>query len=504
MDVPQYDWIAHHAAFAPGSLAQEDLHSGRRFTYAQMHERVDRLAGHLRRANGVGEGDRVATLCHNSTDNYEILFACQRAGAIQLPLNWRLAVPELEFIVKDSEPRVLVYSEEFATQAEELRKRCGIPHLILKGDGGDSPYEQAIAGGEAGLAPVPRSLTDVWVLMYTSGTTGRPKGAQITYGAQLFNCINATMKTQLTSASKTLVFLPQFHIGGLCLYAMPCFHIGATTLVMRNFDAQACLDLLSDPASGVSHNFGVPTNFLFMSQLPGFAKARFDHVTSIGIGGAPAALALLEVYAEKGLLFQQGWGMTETCTIGTLLSKDRALDKIGSAGQQVLHASLRIVDDAGRDLPAGQVGELLMKGPTVTPGYWRRPEANASTLVDGWLKTGDAAYVDEEGFYFIVDRWKDMFISGGENVYPAEVEDVIYRLSGVSECAVIGVPDEKWGEVGRAFVVLRDGANLTDAAILEHCQENLARFKVPKSVRLMDELPHNATGKVTKHELPRD
>jgi len=504
MDVSQYDWIAHHASYAPGSLAQDDLHSGRRFTYRQMHERVDRLAAHLRQVAGIGIGDRVATLCHNSTDNYEILFACQRAGAIQLPLNWRLAVPELEFIAKDAEPRVLVYSEEFAAQAEELRKRCGIPHLILKRDGEDSPYEQAIAGSKGGMAPVPRSLSDVWILMYTSGTTGRPKGAQITYGAQLFNCINATMKTELTSRSKTLVFLPQFHIGGLCLYAMPCFHIGATTVVMRHFDAEACLKLLSDPASGVSHNFGVPTNFLFMSQLPSFATARFDHVSSIGIGGAPAALALLQAYAEKGLLFQQGWGMTETCTIGTLLSKDRALDKIGSAGQQVLHAALRIVDDQGRDVATGEVGELLMKGPTVTPGYWRRPEANASTIVDGWLKTGDAAYVDEEGFYYIVDRWKDMFISGGENVYPAEVEDVIYRLSGVSECAVIGVPDERWGEVGRAFVVLRNGANLTDTAILEHCQENLARFKVPKSVRLMDELPHNATGKVTKHELPRD
>ncbi len=504
MDVTQYDWIAHHATYAPDSLAQQDLHSGRRFTYRQMHGRVDRLAAYLQQMSGIAAGDRVATLCHNSTDNYEILFACQRAGAVQLPLNWRLAVPELEFIVKDAEPRVLIYGAEFAEQARELARLCGIPHLLLKRDGEDSPYEAAIAGMTAGPTPVSRSLSDVWILMYTSGTTGRPKGAQITYRAQLFNCINATMLTELTRNSRSLVFLPQFHIGGICLYAMPCFHFGGSTVVMREFDAGLCLKLLADPAAGITHCFGVPTTFLFMSQLPEFAAARFDHVVSIGIGGAATPLTLLQLYAEKGLLFQHGWGMTETCTIGTLLSKERALDKIGSAGQQVLHAEIRIIDAEGRDLPAGEVGELLIRGPTVTHGYWRRPEANSSSFVDGWLKTGDAAYVDAEGFYYIVDRWKDMYISGGENVYPAEVEDVLYRLSGIAECAVIGVPDETWGEVGRAFVVRQPGANLTEDAIVAHCRSALARFKVPRSVRFLAELPHNATGKVTKHVLPRD
>jgi len=285
---------------------------------------------------------------------------------------------------------------------------------------------------------------------------------------------------------------------------MPCFHLGAPVTIMRQFDPQQALDLLSNPASGITHVFGVPTNFLFISQLPGFEQARFDHLVSVGIGGAASPIALLQLYADKGVLFQQGWGMTETCTIGTLLSKDRALDKIGSSGQQVLHADLRIVDDQGRDLPANQTGELLIKGPTITPGYWRRPEANKTTLVDGWLHTGDAAYVDDEGFYYIVDRWKDMFISGGENVYPAEVEDALYRLPQVAEAAVIGIADAKWGEVGRAFIVLKEGAKITDEDVLEHCARNLARFKIPKTIRFVKELPHNATGKVTKHALPRD
>jgi len=501
--LPQYDWIAHHAAYAPDSLAQEDLYSGRHFTYREMHRRVDALAAFLQQDCGVGPGDRIATLCHNSTDGYELLFAGQRAGAVVLPLNWRLAVPELEFILRDAEPKVLIYGQEFARQAEELRRRCDLPRLVAQCDGEPSDYEAAIAA--AGTPqPVARTLDDVWMLLYTSGTTGRPKGAQLTYLAQLFNAINSTMKAMLTSASKNLVFLPQFHVGGICVYPLPIFHLGGSVAVMRQFDAARCLELLADPEAGITHTFGVPTNFLFMSQLEAFGPARFDHLVSVGIGGASSPLSLLQLYAGKGLLLQQGWGMTETSTLGTLLSKERALDKIGSSGQQVLHAALRIVDAEGRDLPAGQTGELLIRGPTVTPGYWRRPEANREALADGWLKTGDAAYVDAEGFYFIVDRWKDMYISGGENVYPAEIEDAIFRLEGVAECAVIGVPDERWGEVGRAFVVRKPGARIGEAEVVGHCLANLAKYKVPKSVRFLDELPHNATGKVTKHALPRD
>jgi fatty-acyl-CoA synthase len=504
MSTPQYDWLAHHASYAPDSLAQHDLHSDRRFSYRQMHQRVEALAGWLRREAKVAVGDRVATLCHNSSDNNEILFSAPRTGAIHLPLNWRLTVPELEFILRDAEPRVLIHSEEFTDRALELQRRCAIPTLLCRNDGKPSGYEQAIAANIPLREPARPRLEDVWVLMYTSGTTGKPKGAQLTYQAHLFNCVNATMKTQLTSNSVGLTYLPQFHVGGICLYAIPLLHLGGSVRVMRQFDPLIAFEQLSRPEHGITHTFGVPTNFLLISQLPGFESARFDHLVSVGIGGAPSPLALLETWAKHGVLFQHGWGMTETCTIGTMLSRERALDKIGSAGQAVLHGELKIVDSQGHELPAGQTGELLMKGPTITPGYWRRPEVNARALADGWLRTGDAAYVDQEGFYFIVDRYKDMYISGGENVYPAEVEDVLYRLDGIAETAVIGVPDERWGEVGRAFVVLKADAKLDEATILDHCTDNLARYKVPRTIRFVKELPHNATGKVTKHELPRD
>ncbi len=241
-----------------------------------------------------------------------------------------------------------------------------------------------------------------------------------------------------------------------------------------------------------------------MSQEPGFAAADLGHVQSIGIAGAAAPLALLETYAAKGIYLQQGWGMTETTTIGPMLSKEKAFEKIGSSGQVVLHAEIRILGEDDRDVAPGEVGEIVIRGPIVTPGYWNRPEANQTAYIDGWFRTGDAARVDEEGFYTIVDRWKDMYISGGENVYPAEVENIIYKLDGVLEAAVVGVPDQKWGEVGRAFVVLKAGANLGAEAIVGHCRDHLAKFKVPVEVRFLDDLPHNATGKIMKHKLPRE
>lgn len=504
MSVPAYDWIAHHAGYQPDALAIIDLHSMRRYSYAQMNARVDRCALFLSAGCGVGRGDRVAMLAHNSSDHYEVEFACRRIGAIFLPLNWRLAVPELEFIVGDSAPRVLIAGAEFMDAARVIAETCETRHLVECDDGADSAYEQGLAQTHGRAEIVDLTHDDTWALVYTSGTTGRPKGARVTHGQAFFNAVNSAMKCELTTHSVNLAFLPIFHIGGLQLFANGIFHTGGTNIVMRTFDPLDFLNLLSDPELAISHGFGVPTNFLFASQLPEFAKADLSRLVTIGVGGAASPRALLETYAERGVMLQNGWGMTETCTLGTLLTKDRALDKIGSTGKPVMHTSIRIVDGNGVDLATGETGELWIKGPTITPGYWNRPDANEQSFTDGWFHTGDAARMDDEGFVSIVDRYKDMFISGGENVYPAEVENVLYQLDGIAETAVIGIPDDRWGEVGRAYVVAKAGSNLTEDAITSHCQDNLARFKVPKSVRFMNELPHNATGKVTKHNLPRD
>lgn len=499
------DWIAHHTLMAPHSMAAHDLASGRRFTYAQFDQRITRAALWLRGAFGVTRGDRVAVLSMNDTDVFELQFACQRLGAIFMPLNWRLAVPELEFITRDSQPVVLIHGTEFAEAARAVQTLASIPHLASLANGQPSDYEAGLAAASGTLDPPALDLDDTWTIMYTSGTTGRPKGAQITYKMAAFNCVHCSIGVGLTSRSRNLVFLPTFHTGGLNVYGNPTFHTGGFNVVMRAFDPAQFLSLLTDKELALTHVLGVPTNFLMLSQQPGFAAADFSHLQHLGIGGAAAPLALIETFGKKGVPMQQLWGMTETGPLGLLLTSDKALSKIGSSGLPPLYVKLKICDPDGREVPRGVTGELMIKGPNVTPGYWNRPEANKTSFTtDGWFHTGDAARQDEDGYYYIVDRWKDMFISGGENVYPVEVENVIYQLDGVLENAVVGVPHDKWGEVGRAYVVLKSGANLDESAVLDHCGTQLARYKVPKEVRFIGELPHNATGKILKHQLPRD
>ncbi len=498
------DWIAHHADVSPNREAIYDVASDRHFTYAEFDRRIARLALYLG-SLGLAAGDRVAVLSHNDSDVFEIQFACQRLGAIFLPLNWRLAVPELEFICNDATPKMLIHGMEFAAQAADLARLAGISQTIAIANGGPSAYEDGIAAATGALPPRTNLLRDIWTIMYTSGTTGRPKGALMTYGMCLYNAVHCAMAVELTQGSKNLVFLPTFHTGGLNVYANPVFHVGGGNVVMREFDPDHFCTLLSDKTIRVTHALGVPTNFLMMAQAPGFADADFSNLVCLSVGGAAAPLALIEKFGDKGLKLQQLWGMTETGPLGLVLSADMALVKLGSSGKPPMYTELRIVNADDSDTPIGETGELLIRGPNVLPGYWNRPEANREIFTkDGYFRTADAARIDEDGYYYIVDRWKDMFISGGENVYPAEVENVIFQLDGVLENAVVGIPHEKWGEVGRAYVVLKEGANLDGHAIIEHCQTQLARFKVPQQVRMMDELPHNATGKVLKHELPRD
>ena len=499
------DWIAHHARYSPRREAVHDLASGRRYTYSEFDERVSRAALWLRDRLGAGRGDRVAVLSHNDSDVFEVQFACQRLGAIFLPLNWRLATPELEFICGDAKPRAFLYGAEFEEAAAAVARTCAIEHVAALANGGPSDYETGLEGAAGSLTDPGIELGDTWTIMYTSGTTGRPKGARNTYRMGLYNTMNSVVACAVGPGTRNLVFLPTFHTGGLNVYANPVFHTGGTNVVMRTFDPGRFLHVLSDRESPITHALGVPTNFLMTAEEPGFDDADLDHLVLLGVGGAPAPLALLERYARKGTPLQQLWGMTETGPLGLVLDAEHTLSKAGSSGLPVMYSELKVVDGEGRTVGPDETGELMIRGPNVTPGYWNRPEANRDSFTgDGWFHTGDAARVDGDGYFYIVDRWKDMFISGGENVYPVEVENAIYELDGVLENAVVGVPDSKWGEVGRVYVVLKGGSNLDGGAILEHCRDRIARYKVPKEVRFLDELPHNATGKILKHALPRD
>jgi fatty-acyl-CoA synthase len=499
MSVRYYDWIAHHGRHNPGKTALVDLASGRRFSYGDLDQRVSRLASHLRDALKVARGDRVAVLALNTTDTMEVQFACFRLGAIFLPLNNRLTVPELQFIVGDASPKVMIHDADLAETALAVARLCNVASALKFGPGGS--YEAGIAAAK----PIDRaeivSLDDTSTIMYTSGTTGLPKGAIITHGMTFWNCVNLGGPAYISPASVLLTVLPLFHTGGLNCYTNPVLHAGGTVLIMRAFDPGEALSLISDPAHGINVFFGVPSIYQFMAQHPAFATSDFSRLIVGGVGGAPMPVPLLKVWEARGVALQQGYGMTETSPAVMVLDKEDAARKAGSSGKPVLHTEVRIVRPDGSDADVGELGELWVKGPNVTPGYWNRPDADKSSFTDGWLHTGDATRMDEDGFYYIVDRWKDMYISGGENVYPAEVESVLHQLAAVAEAAIIGVPNEQWGEVGMAIVAVKPGHTLTPAEIHAHCAANLARFKCPRLIEFVDALPRNATGKIHKPTL---
>ena len=502
MPVRHYDWIAHFGRRTPDKLAVVDLASGRRFTYAQFDARISRLAAHLRDALGIQRGDRVAVLALNTTDTLEVQFASGRIGAVFLPLNTRLTVPELHYIVGDAAPRLMIHDSDLAEIALSVAKLCKVDSTLLLGPGGT--FEAAIAGAKPLDEIETVTLDDISTIMYTSGTTGQPKGAIITHGMTFWNCVNLGGPSYISPSSVLLTVLPLFHTGGLNCYTNPVLHAGGTVLIMRAFDPGTALQLISDASLGINQFFGVPSIYQFMAQHPAFATADFSRLVIGGVGGAPMPVPLLKTWEARGVALQQGYGMTETSPAVLTLDREDAVRKAGSSGKPVLHTEVRIVTPDGRDAAVDELGELWVKGPNITPGYWNRPDANASSFTDGWLHTGDAARIDEEGFYYIVDRWKDMYISGGENVYPAEVENVLHQLTAIAEAAVIGMPSEQWGETGMAIIAVKPGHSLTESEIHAHCAANLARFKRPHVIRFVDALPRNATGKIHKPTLRKN
>jgi fatty-acyl-CoA synthase len=473
-------------------------------TKGEFNIRVNRLAHALQDA-GVRKGDRVAALMANSHVFLEILQALCKIGGIMVPLNFRLAAPELEFILNDSEPVLLVYSPEFLPLVDELRGRVpSVRQYICELEGGaqaDLCYEPWVAN-RSEEEPKPESevtLDDPEFIMYTSGTTGRPKGAVVLQGNIQWNCVNTVHIYSLGNKDVAIVCAPMFHVGGLGVSAIPSLYVGSKLVIQRFFNPSEVFRLIEEQRATTV--FGIPVMFLFMTQVPEFETADLSSLRFFLAGGSPCPRPLIETYMKRGATFAQGYGMTETAPAITVLRPEESLPKLGSCGKPVFHTDVRIVDNAGNTLPRGETGEVLVKGPNVIRQYWRRPEATAESIVDGWLHTGDMGYFDEEGYLYLIDRKKDMYISGGENVYPAEVEDAIMAHSQVADVGVIGIPDEKWGEVGMAIVVPKPGETVTEEGVIEFCKGRLARYKTPKKVVFTEALPRTATGKILKKEL---
>ncbi len=494
-----YDWLHYHGQYNASELAVVDLETGRKWTYGQFNDRASRLASGFRDTYGVRQGDRVAILAHNSSDIFECLFACWKLGAIFTPLNWRLAPPEIAHLVKHADPHLILYDREF----ESLVSQVNAKKVVRDPENGGGEYERLIESHEPGVMMSGVTLDDVHSILYTSGTTGRPKGVMYTHRMSFYTVVQSALHADLNRMSRTLTFSPLFHTAGLNAGALSLFHHGGTLYIMKRWDPVKALEYFTNPEMGITHVNGVPTTYIMMSELPDFENATFPTIKFFGVGSAPTSMDLLEKWQRKGAALAQSYGMTEVFGV-SLTPPHRTIEMIGSAGHPMMHVDVRIADESGQEIPQGQVGEIQVKGPNVTPGYWREPELTEAAFIHGWLKTGDLAYMDESGALFIVDRLKDMFISGGENVYPSEIENVIAAFDEVSQVAVIEVPDPKWGEVGLALILLRAGTYLDKDSVFTRCRERLAAFKVPKHAVFVSELPLSAQGKVLKKELRRE
>ncbi|MPV88170.1 acyl-CoA synthetase [Georgenia ruanii] len=484
-------------------------------TYADVERRTRQLANALRAA-GVRRGDRVAYVGFNHPSLLETFFATAQLGAIWVIINARLAPAEVEYILTDSGASVVVHGAEHAEHAARLAHLAGVRWIAVDGAAaaasgapGGAPgtaaaapgavgFEEFLAAGGTDVIDEPVGWDDPAMIMYTSGTTGRPKGATHTHGSLSFQYFTALVDTDFVRDEVMLAVAPLFHVAGLNTMTMPTFLKGGKVIIQHGFSPTSVLETIE--AERVTSMFAVPAMMDALALDPAFAGTDLSSLRNVLVGGSPLPDRMLRTWADRGVAVQQGFGMTETAPGIYLLLNEDAFRKSGSAGRPHFWVEGRVVGPDGRDVAPGEIGEVVAQGPNVMRGYWNKPEATAEAIRDGWYHTGDLATVDEDGYVYIKDRLKDMFISGGENVYPAEVENALLDIPGVAEAAVIGVAHPKWGEVGHAYVVLAEGAALlTPDDVVAALEGRLARYKIPKDVVFVDQLPRTATGKLQKH-----
>jgi fatty-acyl-CoA synthase len=478
-------WIARHAAFSPGKLAIR--FEGRDWSYSDFALHIDRITGFLK-SLGVKRTDAVAYLGLNHPDAIALLFACARLGAMFAPLNWRLAPPEHARMLAACPPRVLFYEAGFEKHVGETGHR-GQAIKIENSTWNTETTSPPDIGGEN--TPV--------LLCYTSGSTGAPKGVVLTQKALFWNAVNSAHLHDLTSEDRVLATLPIFHVGGLNIQTTPALHAGATVVLHARFDPQAAFDAIE--RERITLAVLVPAQLAAMMESPRWASADLSSLRMITTGSTIVPESFVRKVSARGVPLVQVYGSTETCPIAAYVRAGDAGRKAGSAGLPALHCELRIVDEAGRDLPAGKDGEILVRGPNVTVGYWNDPGETAQAIRDGWYHSGDVGHLDAEGYLTVVARKKDMIISGGENIYPAELENILAECPGIEEACVVGRPDARWGEAVVAAVVLRRGARMSEAEVMALFQGRIARYKHPREVRFMAQLPRSALGKIRKEDV---
>jgi acyl-CoA synthetase (AMP-forming)/AMP-acid ligase II len=496
-------FLSKRAFLSPYREAYVESDGSLRLTFKKLNERCNQLANAFAEA-GVEKGERVGLLLMNSSEFMESYYALAKIGAVVVPLNWRLVADELEFILKDSGTSRLIFDNEFVDTVAELHSRgdkTDIKQWLQVTDGDVAHFAESYRGFRDAAASDEPEVTaadhDMLYIMYTSGTTGLPKGVVHTHHTSIWGLLSIAATAVYHDPERYLACLPMFHVGALTPLAVNVYS-GVTSVVMRSFDPVKAWEIIE--REKITSGLAVPAMLNFMLQVPNFERFDYSSLRWIMTGAAPVPPALTKIFHEMNIGIQQVYGLTETCGPTCLMDAENALARPESTGKAFFHTDVRIADEQGNDCPAGVAGEVLVRGEHIMTEYWNRPEATAETIVDGWLHTGDVAIMDEEGFVSIQDRIKDMIISGGENVYPAEIEGALAEHPGIREAAVIGQQSERWGESPLAIVVVTDEA-LTAGDVMEFCQGKLARFKQPKAVEFVSEIPRNPSGKILKRVL---
>jgi len=488
----EFDWLSRWSLYTPKAVAFNDIENERIYTYEESFRASNKIASYLK-AQGIVEGDKVAVLSQNKIETVFLFFALQRIGAVLVPINFRLAEDEIKYIVKDSEAKLIFFEEELLSKLNKTNdrlKKVSIERLeeqVYASADFDEVFE--FVGDEQSACQI----------LYTSGTTGFPKGVLITNKILFWNSVNTALSLNLTGKDSMVSFLPLFHTGGWNVLLTPFVHRGARTVFLSKFDAQKVLQVCEEEK--ITILFGVPTTLGIMAKDASFETRDLSSLRFAVVGGEPMSLSMIKTWHDRNVYIRQGFGLTECGPNCFSLSDTDAEKKIGSIGRPNFYVKTKIVDKENNEVPVGSVGELLLKGPMCMQGYWKNEKASSKAFHDGWLRTGDLVKKDDDEYYYVVGRKKEMYITGGENVYPAEVEKVLGLHPAIDEVAVLGVKDDTWGESGKAFIVLKDGAQLDEMSISKYCSDKLAKFKIPKHITFMQELPKSDTGKILKKQL---
>lgn len=499
MDNFQTDWLAKWAAYTPKKLFLREYNRSLEWTFSEFNQRTNALANFLVGELGIQEGNRIAVYSKNRAEYVILFLACIKCGAILVPLNFRLMPRELDILINDSEPKVFLFENEYVEQIEKLESVQKIP--IKKNIEQITKFLIEDIGEPDFIPSRVFNDEDILMILYTAGTTGLSKGVMINHRMLFWNAVNTGLRLDLNSNDHTQGYAPFFHTGGWNVLFTPFLLHGASTTLLQSFDAELILKLIEKEKTTIL--FGVPTMLQMMSELPYFEKADLSSVRYAIVGGAPMPIPLINIWHNKGVFIRQGYGLTEVGPNCFSLHQDDAVKKKGSIGFPNFYIEAKVMKEDKNECSINEVGELWLRSPVVTPGYWRKVKETIESITDGYFHTGDLVKCDEEGYYYVVDRKKNMYISGGENVYPAEVEKFLYTNNAIKEVAVIGVPDEKWGEVGKAYIVLKNSGELREEDIIESCKGNLAKYKIPKHIEFLDELPKTDAGKINKKELLR-